>query len=61
MKINWSEWATLNKALSKANGLISLWGDFKVAINPELKIDQYPLPRIEDIFNNIELTSISAR
>ena len=52
-KVDWSDWATPGVAVSKANGLIRVCGDFKVSINPELKVGQYPLPGIEYIFANL--------
>ena len=48
-----SEWATPIVPLPKSNGSVRICGDLKVIINPELKVDQYPLPRIEDIFTNL--------
>ena len=52
-KVVWSEWAAPVVAVPKANGLIKLCGNFKVTINPELKVDQFPLPRIEESFANL--------
>ena len=51
--VDWGEWATPVIAVPKASELIRLCGDFKVTINPELKVDQYPVLRIEDIFANL--------
>ena len=56
-KVDWSWWASPVVAVPKANGLIRLCGDyiFKFTINTKFKLDQYPLPRIEDIFAKIDL------
>ncbi|XP_051785433.1 uncharacterized protein K02A2.6-like [Erpetoichthys calabaricus] len=52
-KVNWSEWATPIVSVIKKNGAVRICGDFKVTINPVLYVDQYPLPRIEDIFASL--------
>ncbi|XP_028656990.1 uncharacterized protein K02A2.6-like [Erpetoichthys calabaricus] len=52
-KVNWSEWATPIVPVIKKNGAVRICGDFKVTLNPVLHVDQYPLPRIEDIFASL--------
>ena len=46
IQVTWSDWATPVVVMPKVDGLCR---DFKVTINPALKIDRYPLPRMEDI------------
>ena len=52
-KVKYSEWATPIVPVMKRNGSVRICGDFKVSINPVLLAEQYPLPRIEDIFANL--------
>ncbi|KAL4009353.1 hypothetical protein ACER0C_003205 [Sarotherodon galilaeus] len=53
-KVEWSDWATPIVSVSKkASDSVRICGDFKVSVNPVLRIDQYPLPRIEDIFTAV--------
>ncbi|KAL6469072.1 hypothetical protein MHYP_G00225960 [Metynnis hypsauchen] len=52
-KVDWSPWATPIVPVIKKNGAVRVCGDFKVSINPVLKGEQYPLPRIDNIFANL--------
>ena len=52
-RVDHSEWAAPIVTPVKKNGDLRVCGDFKVTINPVLKVDQYPLPRIEEIFANL--------
>ena len=52
-KVEWSEWASPIVPVIKKNGNVRLCGDFKTTINPVLHVQQYPLPRIDDIFASL--------
>ena len=52
-RVNWSDWATPVVPVVKPNGKVRLCGDFKVTVNPQLQIDQHPLPVIEEIFASL--------
>ena len=52
-RVNTTEWTTPVVLVVKKNGGVRMYGDFKVTWNPQLMVDQYPLPRIKDILASL--------
>eukprot|EP00731_Ephydatia_muelleri_P018903 Em0011g943a len=59
--VTWSEWATPIVAVQKPDGGVRLCGDYKVTVNPEIQVERYPLPRIEDIFATMNGGSVFSK
>lgn len=53
VKVNHSEYATPIVPVMKANGKVRICGDYKVILNPQLLIDEYPWPTTNELFNNL--------
>ena len=45
-----SEWASPIVPVSKKDGTLRVYGDYKVTLNGALQVDQYPLPHPSDLF-----------
>uniref|UniRef100_A0A7E4VZN6 RNA-directed DNA polymerase n=1 Tax=Panagrellus redivivus TaxID=6233 RepID=A0A7E4VZN6_PANRE len=48
--VKWAEWQTPLVVVPKPGGKVRICGDFRVTLNPCLKIDTYPIPVPEDLF-----------
>lgn len=53
-KIASSQWATPIVPVIKPNGDVRICGDFKVTVNPALNIEQYTMPKMEDMMATLE-------
>ncbi|XP_039764273.1 uncharacterized protein K02A2.6-like [Pararge aegeria] len=52
-RVDHSDFGTPIVPVVKSNGDIRICGDYKITINPKLKRDYYPLPRIDELFTNL--------
>ena len=52
-RVDTSELATPIVAIPKKDGSVRICGDFKVTLHPALNVDQYSLPKTEDVFANL--------
>lgn len=52
-KVEHSEWASPIVPVKKSNGDLRICGDFRMALNTQIEVDQYPLPRVDDIFASL--------
>ncbi|KAF2902442.1 hypothetical protein ILUMI_03744 [Ignelater luminosus] len=52
--IHYSEWGTPIVPVIKEDGTVRICGDFKVTLNPHIEVDQYPIPRIDELFVKLQ-------
>ena len=52
-RVPYSQWAAPIVSVPKHEGIIRMCGDYKVTINPQLEVDQYPLPKPDTIFSTL--------
>ncbi|XP_046362411.2 uncharacterized protein K02A2.6-like [Haliotis rufescens] len=52
-KVEYSEWAAPIVPILKPSGAVRIWGDYKLTVNRDLEVSQYPLPVPEDLLNQL--------
>lgn len=49
--VKYAEWAAPIVPVLKPNGSVRICGDYKLTVNRASSLEQYPIPRVEDLFN----------
>ena len=53
-KVTHSKWAAPVVPVPKGDGRLRLCGDYVVTVNTSLEVDQYPLPKPDDLFATLD-------
>jgi len=51
--IKTSEWATPIVPVPKSDGQIRICGNYKITLNPHLRVDRYPIPRVSELLTKL--------
>lgn len=51
--VQFSEWAAPIVPIVKSDGSLRICGDYKVTVNQVSKLDNYPIPKVEDLYTVI--------
>ncbi|XP_037930538.1 uncharacterized protein LOC119665368, partial [Teleopsis dalmanni] len=57
-RVDHSEWASITHIVAKKNGGIRITGNYKPTVNPQMIIDEHPIPKAEDLFNKMKNATI---
>ena len=60
-KIEQSDWAAPIVPVVKSNGNIRICGDFRTTVNLATKTENYPIPKIEDIYSTLSGGSVFSK
>lgn len=52
--VEFSEWAAPIVPVAKPNGTVRICGDYKLTVNQVSKLDNYPIPKTEDLLATLE-------
>ncbi|KAJ8351850.1 hypothetical protein SKAU_G00233260 [Synaphobranchus kaupii] len=52
--VKYAEWAAPIVPVLKPDGSIRICGDYKLTVNNASSLEQYPIPRVDDLFNTLE-------
>ncbi|XP_065085233.1 uncharacterized protein K02A2.6-like [Ochlerotatus camptorhynchus] len=52
-KVNSSNWATPIVPVKKSQNWVRICGDYKQTVNPNLVVDKYPLPTVDELFASL--------
>lgn len=52
-RVAYNKWEVPIVSVPKPEGAIRICGDYKITINPQLEVDQYPLPKPDTIFSTL--------
>lgn len=53
-KVEYSEWASTTHVVTRKNGRLRIIGNYKPTLNPRIIIDEHPIPRAKQIFNEMK-------